>query len=130
MCSSFRGGVAPRPVPCGWSPHRNEIHLGTNIVQLAVLLSIILPIIFVAPATRRRRRALAHGSLKLADETNTLAIVGFVLAFFGGLPGIVISHVALSQIKRTNERGWELTVAGLWIGYAMAGFTILSATKS
>lgn len=104
--------------------------MGTNIVQLAALLSIILPIIFVAPAIRKRKRALADGSLKLVDEANTLAIVGFVLAFFGGLPGIIISHVALSQIKRTNERGWGLAVAGLWIGYAAAGFTILAVMTS
>lgn len=93
-----------------------------------MLVIIVLLVVFTARAATKRNRALADGSLTLVDETNTLAVVGFVLAFFGGLPGVIISHVALSQIKRTNERGWGLAVAGLWIGYAAIGFMVLAAT--
>lgn len=48
---------------------------------------------------------------------NTLAVVGFVLSFFFSVPGIVCGHIALSQIKRTGERGRGLAIAGLVIGY-------------
>ena len=36
---------------------------------------------------------------------NTLAIVGFVLAFVVNIAGVVVSFIALSQIKKTGERG-------------------------
>lgn len=105
--------------------------MAINFYQLAILLGVVLlfvlPIVFVARAAGKRKRAIADGSLQLAEKTNTLSIVGFVLVFFGAVPGIIVSHIALSQIKRTNERGWGLSVAALWIGYASVGSTILLA---
>ncbi|ARC55533.1 hypothetical protein AS850_00390 [Frondihabitans sp. 762G35] len=50
------------------------------------------------------------------SKYNTLAIVGFVLAFVINIAGLVVSIVALSQIKRTGERGRGLALAGIIIG--------------
>ena len=47
---------------------------------------------------------------------NTLAIVGFVLAFVVNIAGVVVSFIALSQIKKTGERGRGLAIAGIIIG--------------
>lgn len=55
---------------------------------------------------------------------NTLAVVGFILSFFVAIAGIVCSHIALSQIKRTGERGRGLAIAGLAIGYTFLALTI------
>jgi Domain of unknown function (DUF4190) len=55
-------------------------------------------------------------------RTNTLAILALVLGLAGGLPGIPLGHIALSQIKRTGESGRGLAIAGLVLGYAWAGF--------
>lgn len=85
---------------------------------VGIVLLVFVPIFFVVRAARRRKRAIDSGELILADTTNTLSIIGFVLSFFGAIVGIVLGHVALSQIKHTNERGWGLAVAALWIGYA------------
>ena len=63
------------------------------------------------------RGAKARALRPVTDRFSTLAILGFVLSFAGALPGIVLSHVALAEIKRTNDRGWGLAVAGLWVGY-------------
>jgi len=60
-----------------------------------------------------------------APRTNTLAIVGFVLSFVVSVAGIVCSHIALSQIKRTGEGGHGLALAGLIIGYVFTGFWVL-----
>lgn len=60
-----------------------------------------------------------------APRTNTLAIVGFVLSFVVSVAGIVCSHIALSQIKRTGEGGHGLALAGLIIGYVLTGFWVL-----
>jgi len=51
-----------------------------------------------------------------SDKYNTLAIVGFILAFFVSLGGLIVSIIALGQIKRTGERGRGLALAGAIIG--------------
>ena len=47
--------------------------------------------------------------------TNTLAILGFIFAFLFSLVGLILSIIALGQIKRTGERGHGLAVAGIII---------------
>ncbi len=58
-------------------------------------------------------------------RTNTLAIVGFVLSFFISLGAVIVSHIALSQIKRTGEGGRGFAIAGLVIGYAGIAIGVL-----
>jgi hypothetical protein len=55
-------------------------------------------------------------STAASDKYNVLAIVGFVLAFFVSIGGLVVSFIALGQIKRTGERGRGLAIAGAIIG--------------
>lgn len=50
------------------------------------------------------------------DRLNTLAIVGFVLAFVANIVGLVVSVIALVQIARTGERGRGLAIAGVVVG--------------
>lgn len=50
-----------------------------------------------------------------SDRYNVLAIVGFVLAFIVNIAGLIVSIIALSQIKRTGERGHGLALAGIII---------------
>lgn len=61
------------------------------------------------------------------QKTNTLAvvsmiasIVGFIwiLPVIGSIAGVVMGHISLSQIKRTNEKGRGMALAGLIVGYA------------
>lgn len=59
------------------------------------------------------------------QRTNTLAIVGFVLSFFVSVGAVVVSHIALSQIKRTGEGGHGLAIAGLIIGYVGIALGVL-----
>jgi hypothetical protein len=49
--------------------------------------------------------------------TNGMAIAALVGALFISPLGIVLGHIALSQIKRTGEQGRGLAVAGTIIGY-------------
>jgi len=69
-----------------------------------------------------------------SSSTNPLAIAGFVvglmssiLNFFGitGIIAIILSSVALSQIKRDNSRGKGFAVAGLVTG-ATSVFMLLA----
>jgi Domain of unknown function (DUF4190) len=52
-----------------------------------------------------------------ANRTNPLAIASLISSFFISLVGIILGHIALSQIKRTGEGGRGLAIAGLVIGY-------------
>ncbi len=49
---------------------------------------------------------------------NVLSIVAFVLSIVGvSLIGVILGHIALSQVKRTGERGRGFAVAALILGY-------------
>jgi peptidyl-prolyl cis-trans isomerase B (cyclophilin B) len=58
-------------------------------------------------------------------QTNTMAIVALVTAFFFAPLGIVFGHIALSQIQRSDEDGRGLAIAGLVVGYVFTGLYIL-----
>ncbi|PPF77415.1 DUF4190 domain-containing protein [Subtercola sp. Z020] len=61
-----------------------------------------------------------------AAPTNTLAIVALVLGLTVPIGGIVLGHIALSQIRRTGEAGHGLALAGLIIGYAYTALVFLA----
>ncbi|WP_123519553.1 DUF4190 domain-containing protein [Frigoribacterium sp. PhB24] len=58
---------------------------------------------------------------------NVLAIVGFILAFVFPLAGLIVSIIALSQIKKTGERGHGLALAGVILSIAFMVIYIILA---
>lgn len=83
------------------------------------------------PLPQQPRPAPWSGSYPspVGTGTNTLAVVAFVLSFFFAIPGIVCGHVALSQLRRTGERGRGFAIAALALGYGgLLLFVILWAT--
>jgi hypothetical protein len=52
----------------------------------------------------------------VGQKTNVLAIVGFILAFFVSVAGIIVSAIALRQIKQTGEGGRGLAIGGVVVG--------------
>jgi hypothetical protein len=63
-----------------------------------------------------------------AVRTNGAAVAALVfgiIPFFGGVPAIVLGHVARAQIRRTGERGDGVAVAGLVLGYLWLAFWAL-----
>ncbi len=61
-----------------------------------------------------------------SDRYNVLAIVGFILAFVVNIGGLVVSIIALSQIKKTGERGHGLALAGVIISALSIVISIIS----
>ncbi|KQQ22508.1 DUF4190 domain-containing protein [Rathayibacter caricis DSM 15933] len=60
------------------------------------------------------------------DRYNILAIIGFIASFFVSVVGIVLGFIALSQIKRTGEKGRGLAIAAIVIGFvAIIVYTIV-----
>ena len=60
--------------------------------------------------------AYGHPPFPAAPKTNTLAIISLVSAFFVSLVAVITGHLALGQIRRTNEGGRGLAIAGLVLG--------------
>lgn len=60
-----------------------------------------------------------------APPTNTMAILSLIFAFVFNVLGIVFGHIALNQIKTRGEGGKGLALAGLIVGYASLGLTLL-----
>jgi hypothetical protein len=60
--------------------------------------------------------APAYQPAPVGPRTNTLAIVGLILAFVVSVAGIIVSAIALGQIKKTGEAGHGLAVAGVIVG--------------
>jgi len=58
-------------------------------------------------------------------QTNTMAIAALICAFVVAPAGIVLGHIALSQIRRTGEEGKGLAIAGLIIGYVSTALLLL-----
>jgi len=58
-------------------------------------------------------------------KTNAMAIWGFILAIFLPLIGLILSIVAITQIKKTHEGGKGLAIAGIVIGSILFFFQIL-----
>lgn len=62
----------------------------------------------------------AYYSPQLAPRTNGFAVGALVcgiIPFFGGIPAVILGHVARGHIRRTGERGDGMAVAGLILGY-------------
>nr|WP_154921814.1 DUF4190 domain-containing protein [Microbacterium testaceum] len=74
-----------------------------------------------ASATALADRPVAPGSAQ-TPRTNVLAIVALVLGVIVPVAGIVTGAVALSQIKRTGEKGRGLALGGIVAGGVLTLF--------
>lgn len=66
------------------------------------------------------------------NKTNTMAIVGFVLAFLIPLAGFIISIISLGQIKKKDEGGKGLAIAGIILSsvFMLIGLLIMVSAIS
>ena len=58
---------------------------------------------------------------------SALALVGFVITFVWGLAGLVVSIIALVRIRKTQQRGRALAIAGVVLGTVVTVLTIALA---
>jgi hypothetical protein len=81
-----------------------------------------------APAAPAAYSAEGYGVPSAGEKYNVLAIISLVSAFFVSLAAVICGHIALSQIKKTGEKGRGLAIAGLVLGYLglIAGVIIIA----
>ncbi len=61
-----------------------------------------------------------------AQRTNGFAVAALILGLLGiSLLGIIFGHVAISQIRRSGERGTGLAVTGLVFGYLWIAVSVI-----
>ena len=68
------------------------------------------------------------GTSHQTPATNTLAVVGFILAFVCSLAGLICSIIARKQIKKTGEGGGNLALAGIIISAVSIALVVLAIT--
>jgi uncharacterized protein YacL len=51
------------------------------------------------------------------DRWNVLAILAIITVWFTVILGLVFGHIALSQIKKTGERGRGLALTAVIVGW-------------
>ena len=61
---------------------------------------------------------------KTPQKTNTLSIVGLVMSIIVPIVGLVLSIVALFQIKKTNQKGEGLAIAGVVVSTVLMLFSV------
>jgi hypothetical protein len=52
-------------------------------------------------------------------RTNAVAMVAIVLVFFNPIAGLILAHIALIQIKRTNEAGRTSALIAAIVGWVL-----------
>jgi hypothetical protein len=58
--------------------------------------------------------------------TNVLAIIALIASCIGfTVPGIIMGHIALHQIKTSGEGGHGLALAGVIVGYSLLAITVV-----
>jgi hypothetical protein len=61
------------------------------------------------------------------STTNSLAVIGFVLSLIGfGVVSVIMGAIALSQIKKSNQKGRGLAIAAIIIGILTTTIVIVS----
>ena len=67
----------------------------------------------------------AQSSTSATKKTNTLAIVGFILAFLVPIAGLICSIIGKKQCVERNEGGAGLALAGLIISIVEMAIVLL-----
>jgi hypothetical protein len=60
------------------------------------------------------------------QETNTLATLSVVFAFVFAPAGVIIGHVALSQIHEAGDRGRDRALVGVTLSYVFVSVVVVA----
>jgi hypothetical protein len=81
-----------------------------------------------APKTKKSEKVAPRAKYDFTN-LNTLAVVSIASAVtgFGAAAAVITGHVALAQIKKSDEAGRGFAIAGVAAGYTVIGLWILSS---
>ncbi len=79
-----------------------------------------------APPRQGATSPYAAATTATSGELNMLAVVALIASCVGfTVPGIVMGHIALSQIKKSGESGHGLALAAVIVGYVLTVVVII-----
>jgi eukaryotic-like serine/threonine-protein kinase len=64
------------------------------------------------------------------QETNTLATLSVVFAFVFAPAGVILGHLALSQIHETGDRGRDRALVGVTLSYVFITVAVVALVVS
>jgi hypothetical protein len=64
------------------------------------------------------------------QETNTLATLSVVFAFVFAPAGVILGHLALSQIEDTGDRGRDRALVGVTLSYVFITVAVVALVVS
>lgn len=73
---------------------------------------------------------VSTGIVTAVQNTNVLAIVGFVLSFFMSIAGLVCSIIARKQIRESGEKGMSFATAGMIISIVSMVLSVVAVIIS
>lgn len=83
------------------------------LLYLFLTASAVLLLTLLSANARARRNDTAPPT----GTTNTVCVVALISSFFVSPAGVVLGHLGMSQVNRSNEKGWGLALTGAIIGY-------------
>jgi eukaryotic-like serine/threonine-protein kinase len=72
----------------------------------------------------------APAPISQQPETNTLATLSVVFAFVFAPAGVVLGHLALSQIHETGDRGRDRALVGVTLSYVFITVVVVALVVS
>lgn len=81
-----------------------------------------------APKAKKETKAAPKPKYDFTN-LNTLSVVSLASAItgFGAAAAVITGHVSLAQIKKSNQAGRGLAIAGVAAGYTIIGLWVLSS---
>ncbi|MFM5951737.1 MAG: DUF4190 domain-containing protein [Micrococcales bacterium] len=81
-----------------------------------------------APKAKKETKAAPKAKYDFTN-LNTLAVVSLASAVtgFGAAAAVITGHVSLAQIKKSEQAGRGLAIAGIAAGYTIIGLWVLSS---
>jgi Domain of unknown function (DUF4190) len=67
-----------------------------------------------------------HGGGSGPSDYNTFALLSPIFAVIFPPAGVALAHLAVSQIRRTGERGRRAAIVGMVLGYLMCGVALVA----
>ena len=79
-----------------------------------------------AKVERAPRAYATNPTVTTPGPTNGMAIASLIVVFFNSVVGLILGHVALSQIKRSGQAGRGLALAAVIIGWIATGLAVIT----
>ncbi|SEI09956.1 MULTISPECIES: DUF4190 domain-containing protein [unclassified Leifsonia] len=91
------------------------------------LIACLAPAIVAFVLGLSRSRVTEGTDAGALPNQNGLALASVIVVWFSSVVGLILGHVALSQIRRTGESGRGMALTAVIVGWTATGLAVLAA---